>query len=81
MKWNTLSVDGEMGCEDGFPCSICGGPEYDLIYFPSNWDCPEARRLLDWWNAHAGVSQLDLAHFAACADCYYSIKDMLAEKL
>jgi hypothetical protein len=55
MKWDTLSVDGEMGCENGFPCSICGGIVYDFIYFTADFDCPETRRLLDWWNAHAGV--------------------------
>ena len=69
-KWAHLSVDGEMGHEDGLVCTGCSSVVYDLIYFPKDWDSTEAEALARALTSNSlFMESRDPYTWPFCAEC------------
>ncbi len=77
MNWQHLSVDGDMGIENGVVCAHCSSVIYDLVYFLEDWDSDEAKAL-----EHAVKSDKlfmendDPYTFSFCEDCKHGLSTL-----
>ncbi len=63
MRWETLTVEAEMGIQEGLPCSVCGRFETDLVYFPVNINERQAKWIETIWGCHP------CENFLVCEGC------------
>jgi hypothetical protein len=75
MKWKHLSVDGDMGIEDGFPCAVWGKKETDLIFFPKNIYKGEGARIIESLSLDQSIA---LETIGFCGVCKARIDELLA---
>lgn len=70
MKWAYLSVDGEMGVDEGLVCAGCSDIIHDLAYFPTDWDNPEGEALARAVRSDKLYMESDFpASYVFCEDC------------
>jgi hypothetical protein len=49
VKRTYISIAGDMGIEEGLPCSVCGHVETDILYFPVEVDDRQAYWIKSIW--------------------------------
>jgi len=72
MKWNHLSVDGEMGAETGVQCAGCDTTVHDLIFSPKDWGTSEAQQLHQMLSAEK--QKLDPNTIVFCENCKHGFE-------
>jgi hypothetical protein len=79
MKWNHLSVDGEMGVEEGIPCSGCETLVYDLIFSPASIDSQYAEQIARAVSENNPDKEFDPFTLALCQNCMLDIQKIIKE--
>ena len=78
MRWNTLSVRGDMGLPER-NCSLCGKAETGLIFSPRDLDTSESRSLIEILKLSPETRAINPDQYGFCFDCKSKLNDLVSE--